>query len=72
MIQEEDTTMTNNKVINILIERDNLTEAEATNVLNETRKAINDEIASGNISDVEDIIADYLGLEMDYIFDILY
>lgn len=57
----------NNEVVRILMERDGLTRAEAEERLDEVREMISD----ADVWEVEDIIADELGLEMDYIFDIL-
>ena len=59
-----------NKIIEILIDRDNLTEKEAIDILNNVRQQISD-INYGPI-ETEQIIMDELGLEMDYIMDILY
>lgn len=52
-----------NKVVKILMERDGLTEKEAKDLVNECREALEE----GNL----EAIQDYLGLEDDYIFDIL-
>lgn len=57
-------------VIEILMNRDGMTESEAKNEIEYVREMIND--ANGNYDEVEDIMYGYLGLEMDYIFDILY
>lgn len=57
-----------NRVVKILMERDELTEQEAIDLVNECREEI---LTSGNIWEAEDIIADYLGLELDYIMDII-
>jgi hypothetical protein len=56
-----------NEVIRILMDSDDLTEAEAEERLQEVRKML----AEADPWEAEDIIADELGLEMDYIFDIL-
>ena len=57
-----------NEVIRILMERDDLTREEAEERLEEVREMISE----ADAFEVEDIIADELGLEMDYIFDILF
>lgn len=57
-----------NEVIRILMERDGLTKEEATERLEEVREMI----SYADPYEVEGIIADELGLEMDYIFDILW
>lgn len=53
-----------NRVVKILMRRDDMTEAEATELVNECREALE----NGDY----DAIGDYLGLEDDYIFDILF
>lgn len=52
-----------NETIKILMERDGLTEEEAKEQMNECREALMD-------GDFE-AIGDYLGLEDDYIFDLI-
>lgn len=57
-----------NKVVEILIERDQITQEEAESLVRETR----DEILSlDDITEADDIIQDYLQLEPDYLQDIL-
>lgn len=58
-----------NRVVDILMRRDGLNRKEAEIKLEECQKLIQDAFKNGN--DVEDIIAMVLGLESDYIFDIL-
>ena len=53
----------NNKVIDILMRRDGMSLAEAKDAISECREAL--------LSGDEYAIEDYLGLEADYIFDIL-
>jgi len=55
-----------NRVVRILMERDDMTENEANELLNEVRDMIFE-----NSDSAEDIVYEELGLEMDYIFDIL-
>ena len=55
-----------NRVVEILMERDDMTEDEANDLLDEVRDMILE-----NSDSAEDIVLDELGLEMDYIFDIL-
>lgn len=52
-----------NETMKILMERDGLTEAEAKEQMDECREALMD-------GDFE-AIGDYLGLEDDYIFDLI-
>lgn len=56
-----------NTVVKILMKRDNMTEQEATNLVRETKE----ELMDSSCSDGADIIMDNLGLEPDYIMDIL-
>lgn len=58
-----------NKVVQILMNRDDLSEQEATELLDECREALAD--CNYEPEESVDIIQDYLGLEPDYIFDIL-
>lgn len=60
-----------NKVVEVLMKRDGMTKAEAELVFAQTKQAIENAVASGNYDEVEDIMYSELGLEMDYIFDIL-
>lgn len=55
------------KVIEILMERDGMTAEEAKELILETR----DEMLE-DPTNADDIMMDNLGLEPDYIFDILY
>lgn len=56
-----------NKVERILVERDEITQNEAQRKIAEVREMI----AEADPWDIEDILADELGLELDYIFDII-
>ena len=56
-----------NEVIRILMERDEMTAEEAQETLDNVREMLSE----ADPWEAEDIIADELGLEMDYIFDIL-
>ena len=56
-----------NRVVAILMNRDGMTREEAEEKVQEVREMIVDASAF----EVEDIIADELGLEMDYIFDLI-
>jgi hypothetical protein len=57
-----------NQVVEILMNRDGCTQEEAEQRLAECRALCEESL---NYLEVEDIIASELGLEMDYIFDIL-
>ena len=59
-----------NRVVKILMDRDNIDQENAEALVRETR----DEILSldeANVFEADEIIYEYLGLEPDYIFDIL-
>lgn len=61
-----------NEIIKILMERDGMTEKEAKEAYEETKEHIFEAIESGDFYEAEDIMLDDLGLEMDYIFDMLF
>lgn len=54
-------------VINILMNRDGMTRDEARELVIETREML----LSADVWEADEIIADQLGLEPDYIMDIL-
>jgi len=57
-----------NKVVKILMERDEIDRETAEAIVRETR----DELLNlGNPFEADDVMMDYLGLEPDYIFDVL-
>lgn len=59
-------------IIDILMKRDKCTKEEAVKTLENARSMINDAIASGDGYDVvEEIMYEELGLEMDYIMDVI-
>lgn len=60
-----------NEIIEILTRRDGISQLEAEILVEECREEMEDAIMRGNYLEAEDIIASYLGLEPDYIFDIL-
>ena len=59
------------RIIDILIRRDEITLEEAREQVEETVILINESVECGSYCEVEDILAEELGLEMDYIFDLL-
>lgn len=61
----------NKEIIRILMERDDLTEKEATELLTDVREMMNEAIDAGDYIEAEMIFEDELGLEPDYIVDIL-
>lgn len=56
-----------NPVVKILMERDGMTEQEAIDLVRETKE----ELMNSQCCDGADIIMENLGLEPDYIMDIL-
>lgn len=56
-----------NEVVRVLMERDGLSKKEAEEKLEEVREMISE----ADPWEAEDILADELGLELDYIFDII-
>lgn len=59
-----------NKIIEILMDRDGLNYEEAKEMYEETREEMLQSIEDGNL-DADEILADNLGLEPDYIFDFI-
>ena len=59
-----------NRVVKILMKRDGVTEEEAKAMIAECKEEMEIEIAQGNYEMAIDVLADYLGLEPDYIVDI--
>ena len=60
-----------NEVVRILMDRDDMTKQEAEKHLAYVRQMIEDAVADGDYDLAEQLVASELGLEMDYIFDIL-
>lgn len=57
-----------NKIIKILMERDGISEEEARSLVKETRDEI---MMLDNPMEADNVLMEYLGLEPDYLFDIL-
>ena len=61
-----------NEIISILMRRDDMTREEAIRVIEETRDEIDCAIENGaSLDELEDILADYLMLEPDYLIEFL-
>ena len=60
------------RVIEILMKRDNITEQEAKKLVSRVSEEITYAIEAGQYDEVEDIMYTELGLEMDYIGEVLY
>ena len=59
-----------NKIVKILMERDGITEQEAQEMVQETVNMMDE--CDYNPIECEDIMLSDLGLEIDYLFDILF
>ena len=59
-------------ITEVLIRRDGLSEEDAKREVDDFREDIEDSIMSGNLEDIEDALMNDLGLEPDYLMDILY
>jgi hypothetical protein len=59
-----------NNIIKILMERDGMTYEEAKEAYEDTREEMLQSIEDGYL-DAGEILADNLGLEIDYIFDFI-
>lgn len=60
-----------NEIVEILMRRDGISQLEAENLVEECKEEMEQAIARGRYFEAEDILASYLALEPDYIFDIL-
>lgn len=62
-----------NKVVEILMNRDNMTRKEAEKRVEEVRGMLHEAIEynGGDYDDVEEIMYCELGLEMDYVMDLI-
>ena len=58
-------------IINILMERDGLSKMEAAEQYEQTRQEFSDALEGKNCRDPEDVLAEDLGLEPDYIFEFI-
>ena len=60
------------RIIAILMERDELTEEEAREQVEDVAQSITDIMENGgSYEEAEDVLLEDLGLEMDYILDLL-
>ena len=58
-------------ITEVLMRRDGLSEEDAKREVEDFREDIEDSIMSGNLEDIEDALMYDLGLEPDYLMDIL-
>lgn len=61
-----------NEIVKILMRRDGISQLEAENLVKECKEEVWDAAARGNYQECEDIIALYLGLELDYLDELLW
>ena len=59
-------------VVSVLMKRDGMTKDEAVRQKNEVREMIMDALENEEYDDIEDIMYGELGLEMDYIEEMLF
>jgi len=60
-----------NRVVKILMQRDGLTKEEAIDAINDARTEIYSAVEDGDYEEAEDIMQSLLGLEADYLLDII-
>jgi len=59
-------------IVEILMERDNMSKEDAEDLLNEARAEAQEVLENdGGLYEIENILKDYFGLEPDYIFEII-
>ena len=59
-------------ITEVLMRRDGLSEEDAKREVEDFKTNIEDSIMSGNLEDIEDALMYDLGLEPDYLMDILF
>lgn len=59
------------KIIRIIMKRDGLSHEEASQVVNDAREAMLEAAANEDYDEAEEIMYSELGLEMDYLFDLI-
>jgi hypothetical protein len=59
-------------ITEVLMRRDGLSEEDAKREVDDFRADIEDSIMSGNLEDIEDALMNDLGLEPDYLMDLLF
>lgn len=64
-------SMNNLNIVNILVNRDNISKREAIKLIKETRDEIYEAIYNNDYVTPDEILMDNLGLEPDYLFDII-
>lgn len=64
-------SMNNLSVVDILVNRDNISKREAIKLIEETRDEIYEAIYDNDYVTPDEILMNNLGLEPDYLFDII-
>ena len=64
-------SMNNISIVDILVNRDNISKREAIKLIKETRDEIYEAIYNNDYVTPDEILMDNLGLELDYLFDII-
>lgn len=59
------------EIVNILMRRDGISENEARNLIEDCMLEIHEAIAGGRYMEAEDIFMDWIGLEPDYLINLL-
>lgn len=59
-------------ITEVLMRRDGLSEEDAKREVEDFKADIEDSIMSGDLEDIEDVLMNDLGLEPDYLMDILF
>ena len=73
IVQEREFNMEKiNPVVEILMKRDKMSRLEAENYVEEVREMLHEAAARGSYMECEDIMYDELGLEPDYLMDLLF
>jgi len=60
-----------NEIISVLMRRDNLSKEEAREVVKETMESVRECIEEGDFEAAEDIFTSELGLEPDYLINVI-
>lgn len=61
-----------NRIVEILMKRDGMSETDARALYKDAKRAMYECIEDGDFEGAEDVLADYLGLEPDYIDSMLF
>lgn len=64
-------SMNNLSIVNVLVNRDNISKREAIKLIEETRDEIYEAIYNNDYVTPDEILMNNLGLEPDYLFDII-